>query len=155
LDNVLFDVNICVYHSVGYPDAISSWDHYIIHNYDKYRIIMSTIQASELLSYPKVQTDSTIKSKREKYIRLADEIVPVTLEIALKAAELRRAWQLYNGKNLKTPDAIIAATALIYDAVLVSNNDRDFEFLNAEFGLKYENPILDQKNLHDFLLQFR
>lgn len=64
MGNVLFDVNICVYHSVNYLDAVQSWDYYVVENYEKHRVILSTIQASELLSYPKVETDAFVRDKR-------------------------------------------------------------------------------------------
>jgi predicted nucleic acid-binding protein len=40
-------------------------------------------------------------------------------------------------KKIKTPDAIIAATALAFDYTLISNNDKDFSDIK---GLKYINP---------------
>lgn len=41
--------------------------------------------------------------------------------------------------NLKIPDAIIAATAISYDYILISDNDKDFMKIES-FGLKYLNP---------------
>jgi predicted nucleic acid-binding protein len=40
-------------------------------------------------------------------------------------------------KKIKTPDAIIAATALANDYTLMSNNDKDSKDIK---GLKYINP---------------
>jgi hypothetical protein len=43
---------------------------------------------------------------------------------------------------------LIAATAILKEAVLVSNNDRDFIFLKEYHNLNYINPI---KNQHELL----
>ncbi len=44
---------------------------------------------------------------------------------------------LRKGKKIKTPDAIIAATALAYGLTLITNNEK--EFVNIK-GLKIVNP---------------
>ena len=44
---------------------------------------------------------------------------------------------LPKGKKIKTPDAIIAATALAYDYTIITNNERDFANIK---GLKVLNP---------------
>lgn len=41
--------------------------------------------------------------------------------------------------KIKIPDAIIAATAISYDYILLSDNDKDFMKIES-FGLKYLNP---------------
>jgi len=41
-------------------------------------------------------------------------------------------------KKVKTPDAIIAATALAHGFTLITNNEKDFNNIN---GLKIVNPI--------------
>ncbi|MGH2644202.1 MAG: type II toxin-antitoxin system VapC family toxin, partial [Chitinophagaceae bacterium] len=51
--------------------------------------------------------------------------------IKLKTAELRKAYRI------KLPDAVIAATALIYDLTLLSRNLSDFGGIE---GLKVVNP---------------
>lgn len=51
--------------------------------------------------------------------------------IKLKTAELRKAYRI------KLPDAVIAATALIYDLTLLSRNLSDFGGID---GLKVVNP---------------
>ncbi|MDF2922255.1 MAG: hypothetical protein K0R57_1169 [Paenibacillaceae bacterium] len=92
-----------------------------------------------------------LRAQREKYISLADEIIAVDEIIARKAAELRRAWKMHTGKALKLPDALIAATAIENDAALISNNDRDFNFIKEYHGLNYSNPIQDQAHLMNFI----
>ncbi len=48
------------------------------------------------------------------------EIIPLDLAVAERAVQLRRAF------HLRLPDAIIWATAQLYDAVLVTRNTKDF-----------------------------
>ena len=60
------------------------------------------------------------------------EILPLTDEIVAKTIEIRRIYKL------KTPDAIIAATALVYNLTLISRNDTDFQRIKK---LKYTNPF--------------
>jgi predicted nucleic acid-binding protein len=47
-------------------------------------------------------------------------------EAEVSAAIIERAIEIRRAVRLKTPDAIIAATALIYRATLVTRNVRDF-----------------------------
>lgn len=113
---------------------------------------MSDIVAMEFLSYEKVETDVGIKMKRYSYIELS-ELVEINFEIAEKAAELRRKCKIETGKTLKAGDALIAATAIVKDMTLFSNNDKDFKRLEA-WGLKCINPIQNQDDLQDFYKQF-
>lgn len=70
----------------------------------------------------------------EEFINLA-VILPLDKEITKKAIELRRKY-----KKLKLGDAIIAATAIVHQLILISNNTRDF--INIK-GFK----IIDPHNL--------
>lgn len=85
----------------------------------------------------------------DAYVSLAYEIVPVKEEVGRKAAELIQVWREATGKKLKLPDAMVAATAILHEAILVSNNDRDFLFLRNH-GLVYENPIRSQEDLQEY-----
>lgn len=52
---------------------------------------------------------------------------------------IERAIQIRKKTKIKLPDAVIAATAMAFDLVLLSDNDKDF--IKAEIlGLKYLNP---------------
>jgi predicted nucleic acid-binding protein len=90
---------------------------------------------------------------REMYLKTVAEIVSVTTDIALKAAELRRKYQLNDGE-IEAPDAIIAATAIVKGAILVSNNDQDFDYART-LGLQYHNPISSQSRLRTYLNSLR
>ncbi|MCY7359025.1 MAG: PIN domain-containing protein [Rudanella sp.] len=55
----------------------------------------------------------------------------ISEEIIRKTVEIRQVYRI------KIPDAIIAATALIHDLILLSDNDRDFGKISR---LQYVNP---------------
>ena len=147
---VIFDTNIYIYHSWGYPDAID-----IVNQCakDGMEIIMPSIIISELFSVPLVDEDQTVKKAMEQYVKIA-KTADLDEEVALKAGEIRRKWRKATGKKLKTPDSIIAATAIIHDATLYSNNERDFAYLRDNFQLKYFNPIADQEQLNRFIEKY-
>lgn len=71
--------------------------------------------------------------EEETVRRLLDgfEELPVDRPVAERAGRLRRAG------GLRTPDALIAATALEHQLVLVTRNTRDFQ---AARGLKLRHP---------------
>lgn len=52
-------------------------------------------------------------------------VIPVDMELALSAGEIRRSYRL------KTPDSLIAATALHTRSALVTRNVQDFEKIPA------------------------
>ena len=58
-------------------------------------------------------------------------VIELEQPIKLKTADIRKAHRI------KLPDAIIAATALIYDLILLSRNLADFGKIS---GLKIINP---------------
>jgi predicted nucleic acid-binding protein len=90
---------------------------------------LSVISQIELLGYYFPTID--VEAKTEKFVKQCT-ILPLDNEIVNKTIELRRLYKV------KLPDAIIAATALVFDFTLISRNDKDFE--NIE-GLKYLNPF--------------
>ena len=59
-------------------------------------------------------------------------IFPLDDEIVEKTIEIRRTYKI------KLPDALIAATAIIFDMTLLSRNDKDFTQIPE---LKYMNPF--------------
>ena len=64
---------------------------------------------------------------------IADSIIlDITSDVILHTVNIRR------NKKIKTPDAIIAATALAHGCSLITNDNKDF---NKIKGLKIVNPF--------------
>jgi tRNA(fMet)-specific endonuclease VapC len=63
------------------------------------------------------------------------EIHFINDEIIEQATEIRKKT------NIKLPDAIIAATSIVHNFILLSDNDIDFKKVES-LGLKYLNPKL-------------
>ena len=89
------------------------------------RILYSVVTRCELFAGREVE-EVTVQRLLEPF----DEI-PVDRIVAERAGRLRRA------SGLRTPDALIAATALERKLVLVTRNTRDFQ---SAPGLKLRNP---------------
>jgi len=89
---------------------------------------LSVISQIELLCW---QTDVANEQRVKDFI--TDSVIfDITPTVILQCVNIRR------NKKVKTPDAIIAATALAYGYTLISNNEKDFN--NIE-GLKIVNPF--------------
>lgn len=88
---------------------------------------LSVITQIELLCW---KTDNLTEQKVKDFI--GDSIVlPITDEVILQCVNVRK------GKKVKTPDAIITATALAYNYTLITNNEKDFSNIPE---LKMFNP---------------
>jgi len=59
-------------------------------------------------------------------------ILPISDEIVVKTIEIRRKYKI------KLPDAIIAATAIIYNCKLITGNENDFRKIEE---LSFINPF--------------
>ena len=94
-------------------------------------IYLSVISEIELLGF-------NAPTEREALIVesfvVGSSVIPLIRPIILKTIDIRKAYKI------KLPDAIIAATALVYDFTLISRNDEDFRKID---GLKYINPFTD------------
>lgn len=90
--------------------------------------VFSVITEIELLSWSTTsQADLTML---HEFIRDA-VVIELDSRIKYKTAGLRKMYRI------KLPDAIIAATAIVFDATLRSRNVSDFKKIN---GLKPVNP---------------
>lgn len=89
--------------------------------------IISVIVQMELLSW--VSTTKQVEVRVREFIE-ASVILPLSEPVILQTVKLRRHY-----KGLKLPDAIIAATAIVYDFTLLSTNDNDFDKIT---DLKYQ-----------------
>ena len=91
---------------------------------------LSVITQIELLGFA-FPTDE-VKVKTKNFTNQCT-IFPLDDQVVAKTIELRQQYKI------KLPDAIIAATAIIFDLTLLSRNDKDFGNI---VGLKYLNPFL-------------
>ena len=88
---------------------------------------LAIITQIELLCW---NTDEATTINVQNFI--ADSIVlDITPDVIAQCVALRK------GKKIKTPDAIIAATALAYGFTIITNNEKDFANIK---GLKIVNP---------------
>jgi len=104
---------------------------------DDLEVYYSTIVEAELFSFHELTMEQKV---RIRGILNLGEIVDVDSELALKAAELRALSKKNYQRKLKLPDVLVAATALVYSAVLVTRNVDDFKHLRNH-GLRLWNPF--------------
>ena len=88
---------------------------------------LSVITQIELLCW---KTEITTEQKVKNFLS-ESEILGITPDVINHCVNLRK------GKKIKTPDAIIAATALSYGYTLITNNEKDFANIK---GIKIINP---------------
>ena len=94
----------------------------------------SIITRYEILRGLKAKAASVQLRAFEKFCGF-NEIIPITDEIIIKASNIYS--DLYrNGNLIGDADILIAATAMTFDLVLVTNNERHFQRIK---GLKVEN----------------
>jgi len=91
-------------------------------------INFSVIVRIELLSY-KPETDS---QKQE-----IASVISAGYEFPLTEAIIERTIKIRRGTKVRLPDAIVAATAIVYNLTFLADNDADFKRIS---GLKYINP---------------
>ena len=94
-------------------------------------IYLSVISEIELLGFNAASKQEALVI--ESFV-VGSSVIPLIRPIILKTIDIRKAYKI------KLPDAIIAATALVYDFTLISRNDEDFRKIT---GLKYINPFTD------------
>lgn len=90
--------------------------------------VISAITEIELLCW---KTSSNKDLKLLQHFINDAYVIELEQPIKLKTADIRKV------KRIKLPDAIIAATALVYDLTLLSRNIQDFCQID---GLKVINP---------------
>lgn len=126
LKGFLLDTNILIYHVKG---DIPEREVEKIEGILKRSFIISVITKIEFLGWRKHTVDGFLKA--QEFLRHA-AIIPVDNELADLAIELRR------DSNIKLADALIAATALLNDLVLVTGNEDDFKAIGE---LEIYNPL--------------
>jgi predicted nucleic acid-binding protein len=124
--NYLIDTNIAIYLLNGSlnENALRFIEPIVNESYN-----LSVITKIELLGFAFPDSDKLTDTKNfiddGILIALTDDIVEQTITLR----------QLY---KIKMPDAIIAATAIVFDYTLLSRNDKDFAHI---VDLKYINPF--------------
>lgn len=122
----IWDTNTAIYYlQQQYPPSAEKFMDDLV---AEARPVISAITEIELLCW-KTATEKDIKVLHS----FIDDAMVIELErpIKLKTADIRKT------KRIKLPDAIIAATALVYGLTLVTRNTSDFK--NIE-GLELVNP---------------
>ncbi len=89
--------------------------------------VISILTQIELLCW---STDETTTQNVQNFI--ADSLV-----LGISPKVIAQCVIIRKGKKIKTPDAIIAATALAHEYTLITNNEKDFANIR---GLKIVNP---------------
>lgn len=91
--------------------------------------IVSVITSIELFASNK--TTQNEKLTLEEFIKFAIVYESLNTNIVAKTIAIRQQYKT------KLPDAIIAATALVYDLILITRNTKDFDSIE---GLKVIDP---------------
>lgn len=99
---------------------------------DKENIFFSVITQSEFIAGLFTDTDL------DSIPFLSGDFIAVDSEIAVKAGRIRREQKDKFARKLKTPDALILATAIINKLVLVTA-DQDLQFAESEYKVRVIN----------------
>lgn len=118
----LIDTNIIIYYLDGKPNVLDFFKQF------QGQMAISMITVAEVLSYP---YDEIERGKIERFLKKRFIWLDVSETIVFQTGRIR------SQKKIKTPDAIIASTALCHNLTLVTRNVKDFEHLPIVFV----NPI--------------
>ncbi|MCA0426977.1 MAG: type II toxin-antitoxin system VapC family toxin [Bacteroidetes bacterium] len=123
----LWDTNTVIYYLQQQfpPNA----EHFIDKSLNEGQPCISSITEIELLCW-----NTTSENDLTVLKNFISDCLVIELEksIKLKTAEIRKAYRV------KLPDAIIAASAIIYNLTLVTRNTKDFQTIE---GLSVINPF--------------
>jgi predicted nucleic acid-binding protein len=132
---ILPDSNIFVYASKGEQPYADLIQRLII----KDKLLISSIVAAEFMA-------GGTPTERKRLQALIDELgtLPIDTKTALQSARYRRQFRA-EGYRLKLPDALIAATAKVHRADLVTNNlshypMTDIKILDKQAVLRWMKP---------------
>ncbi|KKM10769.1 twitching motility protein PilT [Clostridiales bacterium PH28_bin88] len=119
---ILVDTNILIDHLRGIPEA----SRYLAGIEDgNMEGAISVLTVMELYAAPKLGPENIEKISR--LLEIFHVIVPVDLFIAQTAGKLIAMYQKSHG--LEPVDALIAATAIRSDAVLLTRNEKHFKYI--------------------------
>jgi predicted nucleic acid-binding protein len=126
MPDYVYDTNIFIYHLNGSHSVNSYFSDKFLQNNNIY---FSVITEIELLSYPKIQ-DGDIILIKDLLAQMVN--VPLNSEVKDKAIQIRKKHKI------KLPDAIIAATAIVSKAELITRNVDDYKTIE---NVKIINPF--------------
>ncbi len=112
---VVIDTNIFIDYLRNFPPALFFFESLSGH---EDAVLFSAITEAELLAGKK-NADAQKREVLLHFLHAWNKIL-VTNPIALLAGDLAREY------NLEIPDAILAATAMLSDAVLITRDEKDF-----------------------------
>jgi len=118
-NNFLLDTNIIIY----YFNGLISDDR--IDTILKNSFNISIITKIEFLSWQKLKSNIELEKKALNFISYAN-IYDLSDEVANEVIKIRQTYKV------KTPDAIIGATALVHGFDIVTNNVSDFKNLDLD-----------------------
>jgi predicted nucleic acid-binding protein len=125
MEQYLIDTNVISdYFSASLPAKGLQFMDFVIDDVPNF----SVISQIELLCW---KTDA-VKEQQVKDFIVDGAILNITPNIVAHCVNIRR------DKKIKTPDAIIAATAVAHGYTLITNNEKDFSNIK---GLKIVNPF--------------
>jgi len=124
---ILIDTDILIDVARNVQPAIDA-----LENLNKtYQIAISSVTEMELIVGCKNKSELR---KLEKFLQYFT-IVPIDRQITETAVKFLKKYHLSH--NLLIADALIAATAIVFDIDFISKNQRDFKYINALKLLKY------------------
>jgi len=118
---LLLDTNILIEAERPGGEALRRW-------IDEEHRSVSAASLVEVFRYQKLTVD---ERKRFDALFASLQVLPVSADVVRKAEELRKQRKMSIG------DAIIAATALVFERELITRNSKDFAGIN---GLAVLNP---------------
>ena len=118
------DTNVAIDYIGGLlPQKANQWLDTIVEN----DIAVSVINKIEILGFSTEHQEDMLPFEE---LVATLELLYVTNNVVNQTIILRKKYKI------QLPDAIIAATALVYDLTLLSRNEKDFKRVN---GLKWQN----------------
>lgn len=115
---ILCDTNIFISAFNGRQDAIHQ-----LNEIGLERVVLSAITVMELLQGMGNKNELAQMKKRIKFY----DVIHIDTVISSKAIELIETFRLSH--HLQIPDAIIAATSIVYEIPLYTFNIKDFSFI--------------------------
>ncbi len=116
-DRLLFDSDVLIDYLREQPEAVPFVQGVLG------RKLISAMTVAELYSGVRQGRERRVL---DNFIRVF-EVLPVTMKIAIRGGLIRRQYRPSHGTGL--PDALIAATAEVQRAILVTRNEKHFPML--------------------------